>query len=272
MMGAIDAVAVHAHTYDNLMMKVLVRLQHRPRFSLICAALAAALASGCGTDVPPIDSDTGAAQDAAQDTAEPDTGADASDVASPRDTGEDIAQDTAGPDTGTDAADTADTSDAGDQEDASDAVDINDTSDPADAADDAAGTASGETCASAIDVTGGGTWDDQTTVGASNDYDSDASAPNCPSGSTSGPDRVYVVAPATTTEYTVTVVPEDDFDPFIHVRSDCSQQACIVGTVLNGPGVQESVTFELQANETGYIIVDGELFDSGDYTLTVETQ
>lgn len=119
-------------------------------------------------------------------------------------------------------------------------------------------------------MSAGGTWADQSTVGANDDYDSGLGEPGCPSGSASGNDRVYVATPATTTEYKVTVEPDASFDPFIYVRASCSDQACMAGTVFNGPGQPETVTFELQANETGHIIVDGELGDSGDYTLTVE--
>ncbi|MGM0557730.1 MAG: hypothetical protein ACQEVA_15205 [Myxococcota bacterium] len=182
-----------------------------------------------------------AAQDAAEDTAE--------DVA--EDTSEDVAEDTS------DTEDAADTTEPQDTEDTADTSPGND----------------GDTCDVAIDVTAGGTFADQTTVGLSDDYSSSVGADNCPSGSVSGPDIVYVVNPSAETTYTFTVEPQGStYDPFIYLKADCSVDACLDGTVLNGPGVQESVEYTVGVSETVYVIVDGELGSSGAFDLTVETQ
>lgn len=252
------------------------QIHNRTVTSLCAVAILALVACGCSTDDPAAGDDAGPSRDAVSDTPVPDTGRDAADAQSPQDaTDEDATDaDAADADAAVDAASDADAGPGDASDTRADVADVADAvGDVSDATLDAGAdtsTTSADTCATAIDVTSGGTWNDQSTTGAANDYDSDPSAPGCPSGSASGNDRVYLAAPAAATEYRVTVVPEGSFDPFIHVRADCSQQACMAGTVLNGAGTQESVTFELQAGETGYIIVDGELFSEGDYTLTVE--
>jgi hypothetical protein len=239
------------------MVSMHTSIQHYFATYLLALALALIVPLGCSDDDASTDADTGAIEDTGGRDASPDSGADAQDAASPQD----VVDDAQG-----DAADVSDANDASDTADADRDAD----NDAGDTTPDTTPAPSGETCETAIDVSAGGTWADQSTVGASDDYASDLTAPNCPSGSFSGPDRVYVATPTTTTEYKVTVEPAIDFDPFIYVRASCSDQACMAGTVLNGTGVPESVTFELQANETGHIIVDGELGDAGDYTLTVE--
>lgn len=128
----------------------------------------------------------------------------------------------------------------------------------------------GDTCESAIDVTPGGTWADQDTSVWTDDYNSPIGATNCPSGRVTGKDLVYSVNPTVETSYTVTVTPTSrSFDPMIYVRADCAQDACVTGTVLNGPGTPESVTFTVGAGATNFIIVDGEVVSSGSYTLEV---
>ncbi len=192
-----------------------------------------------------MDAATDAAVDVAVDTA-PDTQPvdAASDV--PADAGADIGVDV-GPDTGTDAG----TPDA--------------TS-----ADAATSASAGDTCAEALDATAGGTWDNQSTTDATDDYSASLSADNCPNGSISGKDEVWAVSPTTTTTYQVRVTPADaTFDPFIYVRSDCSASACIDGTVLNGPGQAEQLTFDAPGGQTSYIIVDGELGTEGDYSISI---
>ena len=125
----------------------------------------------------------------------------------------------------------------------------------------------------AVDVTTGGSFPGQSTVGQTDDYSSDPTAENCPSGLASGPDVVYVVSPASETTYEFSVTPADSaFDPFIYLRSDCSQDACLDGTVLNGAGEQESLTYTVGAGETVFVIVDGELASSGDFDFEVATQ
>jgi hypothetical protein len=194
-----------------------------------------------------------AAEDAAEDTAE-DSAQDASD-----DTTDDVAEDTA-EDTVQDTEDGGDTADTADSQDTSE-----DTTDTSSAND-------GDTCEVAIDVTAGGTFADQTTVGFSNDYDASATADNCPAGSASGADIVYVVSPSAETTYTFTVEPQGStYDPFIYLKSDCSADACLDGTVLNGPGVQESLEYTVAGGETVYVIVDGELVTEGAFDLTVST-
>lgn len=127
----------------------------------------------------------------------------------------------------------------------------------------------GDTCQDAIDVTAGAALTGQTTVGATDDYEASFSGDNCPNARFSGPDRAYVVQPATPTNYTVQVLPEAGFDPSLYVKVDCSQDACVTGTVLNGEGVQESVTFDAPAGIPTYIIVDGEQFSEGMFDLNV---
>jgi hypothetical protein len=223
---------------------------------LIVTLLAVA---GCSDDDDPGDSvtDTGvdAAQDAAQDVAQDTTDDVAQDVAEDvaRDTAEDVAQDA-----------TADAGDTG-----------QDTSQDTgqDTEQDTTATAEADTCATAIDATAGGTWGNQSTSDATDDYDSPVTASNCPSGAVSGKDEVYSLSPAATTTYEVTVTPVGStFDPFLYVRTDCSQDACLAGTVFNGPGQSETVTFDVQGGQTAFVIVDGELGTEGDYALTVAIQ
>lgn len=127
----------------------------------------------------------------------------------------------------------------------------------------------GDSCEDAIDVTAGASLTGQTTVGATDDYEASFSGDNCPNARFSGPDRAYVVQPATPTTYTVQVLPEAGFDPSLYVKVDCSQEACVTGTVLNGEGVQESVTFDAPAGVPTFIIVDGEQFSEGMFDLNV---
>lgn len=127
----------------------------------------------------------------------------------------------------------------------------------------------GDTCEDAIDVTAGASLTGQTTVGATDDYEASFSGDNCPNARFSGPDRAYVVQPGTPTTYTVQVLPEAGFDPSLYVKVDCSQEACVTGTVLNGAGVQESVTFDAPAGVPTFIIVDGEQFSEGMFDLNV---
>lgn len=127
----------------------------------------------------------------------------------------------------------------------------------------------GDTCEDAIDVTAGASLTGQTTVGATDNYEASFSGDNCPNARFSGPDRAYVVQPATQTTYTVQVLPEAGFDPSLYVKLECAQEACVTGTVLNGAGVQESVTFDAPAGVPTFIIVDGEQFSEGMFDLNV---
>jgi hypothetical protein len=128
---------------------------------------------------------------------------------------------------------------------------------------------SAEDCDTALDVTAGGVWPDQSLVGARDDYDADGAG--CPFARTAG-DRVYVVQPVAGTSYRVTVQPAGSFDPALYVMSDCAQQTCVAGTVFNGPGQPEVVTFRAEAGQRRFIVVDGELYDVGNYSLTVTTE
>ncbi|TVQ89542.1 MAG: hypothetical protein EA397_14995 [Deltaproteobacteria bacterium] len=128
----------------------------------------------------------------------------------------------------------------------------------------------GETCEEAIDVTEGGTFSD-TTVGAGEDH---APPSGCVGGwASTGPDRAYVLRPSgpLNLEVTVRVDPIDEtFDPMIYAfEEDCDAASCLGGTILNGPGVHEELTFIAEAGEETYFIVDGEMFTSGAYDLTV---
>jgi hypothetical protein len=136
------------------------------------------------------------------------------------------------------------------------------------AEEDAGAEPSGETCATAIDVTAGGTFTD-TTVGAGDDYS--AAGAGCPTGGlASGPDRAYFVRPSAPTSYRVTVMPTSaTFDPMLVAVTDCAAPGCVAGTRLNGPGVMEQITFDVAADQTVFVVVDGENFSSCPYTLTV---
>lgn len=125
------------------------------------------------------------------------------------------------------------------------------------------------TCLNAMDVTTGGVFENQTTIGAGENYDALPSETNCPNGRFSGEERVYVVEPLAQTSYTIRVVPDGNFDPFIYVRTDCNAAACVAGTVLNGEGDPESLTFDAAAGVPSFIMVDGELGSAGTYQLTV---
>jgi hypothetical protein len=129
----------------------------------------------------------------------------------------------------------------------------------------------GDICATALDVTAGIVLDSETTIGYTDDYEATLDDTGCPNGQFSGPDRVYVVNPATQTTYTVTVEPQGNFNPMIYVREDCAQTECLAGTIFGSAGQNESLDFDAPAGQDTFIIVDGELLgdDSGDYRLTV---
>lgn len=119
-----------------------------------------------------------------------------------------------------------------------------------------------DTCPMAADVTQGITLAGLTTVGAADDYN--AQGTGCPSGRVTGGDVVFYVAPVVATRYQITVTPTNArYNPMIYVKSDCMANACLDGTVLNGPGVVERLTLEVPAGQRSYIIIDGDL-RSGD--------
>ncbi len=128
----------------------------------------------------------------------------------------------------------------------------------------------GDLCATAIPIAAGQTIDNQTTVGATDDYDARGRDDGCPNNAASGRDRVYVFKTAAAGNFRVVVVPEATFDPALYVRLDCAMAVCVTGTILNGEGVQESVTFDAAANTDYFVIVDGELGDSGAYSISVQ--
>jgi hypothetical protein len=242
---------------------------------LVAALTGASLAlSGCAADDPVDQSsrDSGgseadattvdATDTAAHDTAAHDTAAE--DVAQADTAQEDAAQDTAGPqdtagDTAVDVADDVGEDTSGDA--ASDAS--------SDAGADTPLQVVGDTCATAIDVTSGGIFATETTTDATDDYDASLGDGECPNGQFSGKDKVYALSPTVPTSYEVSVDPVGNFDPFIYTRDDCSQAACLDGTVFNGPGGPESLTVDVAAGETVFVIVDGELGSEGDYSLGV---
>lgn len=128
----------------------------------------------------------------------------------------------------------------------------------------------GDLCATAIPIAAGQTIDNQTTVGATDDYEARARDEGCPNNAASGRDRVYIFNSPVAGNFRVTVIPEASFDPALYVRLDCANPVCVTGTILNGEGVQESVTFDATANTDYYLIVDGELADSGAYSISVQ--
>jgi hypothetical protein len=229
--------------------------------------LAVMSAVGCGTDSVPLET--------------PDVGAPQEDASSQQDAGAngapgeaDAAQplpDVESPDAGFEELDGSN-----DEDDVFDPTDTGDAGTEDTGTEDTGGTDAGsgiegDTCETATDVTAGGVWEDQTTTGFTDDYSAAPGDANCPNNRLSGADRAYFVAPLETTEYRVVVTPRgQSFDPAIYVRANCAEAACVTGTVLNGAGAQESVRFTANAGQTLFIIVDGEMFSSGDYTLTVE--
>ncbi len=110
-----------------------------------------------------------------------------------------------------------------------------------------------------------------TTTGQTDDYGPSVGN-GCPSGGLgSGRDVAYRLSPTVTTGYRVTVRPlNTSYDPMLYVQASCGVNQCVTGTILNGPGQQESVTFSVPAGETVYIIVDGENVSHGPFELTVQ--
>jgi len=130
--------------------------------------------------------------------------------------------------------------------------------------------------ASAPDVTAGGMFLGSTFM-ATDDYS--VAGSGCPSmGAASGRDVAYLVSPTMTRQYRVRVTPLDRvlpdggvvrFDPMLYVQVACGAGACLAGTILNGVGDPEDVTFTLTAGQTAFIVVDGELASRGDFQLDV---
>lgn len=209
----------------------------------LCMGLVCGLgAVGCSSESED-PGDVGELQDAGPDSSEPD-------VADEDDAGEDAGGDAdEDPDTGDDAGD--DTGDAGEEPDA-----------------DETPVGDGSSCEQAIDVSEGIVLENETTVGGPETQDADGEG--CPSGRISGPERFYVVQPEVATNYRVRVEPADvSFDPMIYVRSSCETSVCLDGTVFNGPGDPETLSFEAPAGVASYIIVDGQLLSEGGYRLEV---
>lgn len=135
---------------------------------------------------------------------------------------------------------------------------------------DMGGSPDGELCATAIELSVGQALVGQSTVGAGDDYSARASDTNCPNNFVSGGDLVYVFSSAVPGDFRVTVTPDTNFDPSIYVRTDCAASACVTGTVLNGAGVAESLTFTVAANTDYFVIVDGEIADEGVFSILLE--
>lgn len=136
------------------------------------------------------------------------------------------------------------------------------------------GTNGGDTCAVALDVTAGGRFDGTTDDSSVNDDYGNGLTTGCPSGgSGSGKDVAYVVSPTVTTRYTVTVTPQNSsYDPMLYVQSTCGPGACLEGTVFNGPGQAETVSFTVMGGNAAFIIVDGEANSRGPFELTISTE
>ncbi|MCU0697699.1 MAG: hypothetical protein MUC96_14325 [Myxococcaceae bacterium] len=134
----------------------------------------------------------------------------------------------------------------------------------------------GDTCDVAPDVTAGGRFSG-TTNGFVDDYS--IAGAGCPSGGlASGRDVAYRITAPTARTYTVRVTPvpatlpdggSNRFDPMLLVQRTCGASACVAGTVLNGPGDPESLTFSIASNETLFVIVDGENVTRGEFELEV---
>lgn len=128
----------------------------------------------------------------------------------------------------------------------------------------------------APDVTSGGRFLGSTFM-ATDDYS--VSGMGCPGGgAASGRDVAYLLAPPATRTYRVKVTPLDRvlpdggvirFDPMLYVQPACGAGTCTAGTIFNGVGDPEEVTFTLQGGQSVYIVVDGELASRGDFELEV---
>jgi|GEM_PF-3702574 hypothetical protein len=127
------------------------------------------------------------------------------------------------------------------------------------------------TCATAPDITAGGTFTGTTDDASITDDYGPSAGNGCSSGGlASGRDVAYALSPATTTTYTATVTPlNTTYDPMLYAQLTCGANACLTGTILNGPGQPESITFTVQAGTTAYLIIDGENVTKGPFTLTV---
>ena len=134
-----------------------------------------------------------------------------------------------------------------------------------------------DTCSGlAPDVTGGGRFLGSTFL-AADDYS--VSGMGCPSGgAASGRDVAYLVAPPVTRAYRVRVTPLERplgdggvirFDPMLYVQPVCGVGQCLAGTIFNGIGEPEEVTFTVNAGQTVFVVVDGELASRGDFELEV---
>lgn len=133
-----------------------------------------------------------------------------------------------------------------------------------------------DTCDAAPDVSAGGLFSGST-FSATDDYS--ISGANCPTGgAASGRDVAYAFTPPTTRTYRVVVTPIDRvlpdgglvrFNPMLYVQSMCGVPGCIAGTRLNGTGMPESLTFQVAANQTVYLVIDGENVSRGDFELEV---
>jgi hypothetical protein len=62
------------------------------------------------------------------------------------------------------------------------------------------------------------------------------------------------------------------FDPMLYAVSTCGGTGCLAGTVLNGPGQAEEITFSVDAGQTAWVVVDGELASRGAFDLQVTAQ
>lgn len=139
-----------------------------------------------------------------------------------------------------------------------------------------AGTA-GDTCANpfvvaAVPFTGVGN-----TTGANADYGYQGSA--CPGQTMShgagAPDHVYAFTPSVTKSYTISLKGQN-FDSNLYVITNCGSvdTSCLGADEMVGSNVTETLTLDLVAGSTYYVIVDGwQPFATtvgGQYTLTVE--
>lgn len=246
---------------------------------LTCAALAS-----CGTDSG---SDSSTDTTSGTDTAQSQEDTTSEDANAPDDA---ISQDTEGLDSesqdtqdatpntpdSTDEPDSNNNPDTSDEPDTTDTPDSTDVdADDADSQPDASHPPAGSTCEEAIDITAGGTWADRTTAGVSNDYDARGSVEDCPVATNSGPDEVFLLAPANDTTYDLTVTPTDSsFLPILYIREDCSTEACVDGSKFRAS--DNSVTLPditVPGGARYKLIVDTDVLSfGGPYTLDVEIQ
>ena len=132
----------------------------------------------------------------------------------------------------------------------------------------------GDTCAVAFSVGGLPFSTDGDTSGATDDYaySSGQCPPETGGWGNNAPDEAYAFDPPTDGNYTITL--NAAYDSNLFVVTDCGDvdNSCVGGDEVVGSGNQESLSLDLSAGTTYYILVDGwsGAGAAGGYSLTVD--